>query len=506
MVKTLENGVLCEACHDKKYWNTSPSVHRDSTVLWNQAGQNPYDLDMGATGFADDTPQMHSCLACHRSHGGMAAKSLLKGTNPTSGLIEDEEWTCLNCHNGNVASKDIDSMFIKLSKHDVKGVSGAHVPSRAFSGDPVRETAANLGTNRHAECADCHNSHGTKAGNHTIGGINGNIIAPNILGSWGVKPNAWPLSGPALTYHVVDFPSTVPGFYNLECYLCMKCHSYYAYGVLPPDVPSGNADGSIVRESDISDDFNINNEGFHPVFTQGKNRPLTTANPNWPANGLGLTNTFTYLDFLGTGARTGFFNVTHDSTITCTDCHGSDSALDPQGPHASNNKWILRNNERSVGSVQNFCYNCHRRDVYGDEGYVGPNANFSRVPHPVDGLGTASPFYTTGVGTGNDSNRFGNLCLTCHGGAYNSVNNKMNGIHGSNVSAGTVAGSSPLGFRLMNGACIESYVPATTVAGAQLYFRTVNTLTDKVCKNNFTNILSGVTATYNCNTVSDCSN
>jgi len=506
MVTTLENGVLCEACHDKRYWNTNPSVHRDSLALWNQVGENPYHLDMGASGFADDTPQMHSCLACHRGHGGMAGKSLLKGTNPISGLIEDEEWTCLNCHNGNVAAKDIDSLFIRLSKHDVKGVSGAHVPSRGFAGDPVRETAANLGTNRHAECVDCHNPHGAKAGNHTIGGINGDIIGPNILGSWGVKPNLWPLSGPVLSYQVIDFISTTPGGDNLEGYLCMKCHSFYAYGITPPDVPSGNADGSIVKESDITADFNINNEGIHPVFAQGKNRPLPTANPNWPANGLGLTNTFTYLDFPSGGTRTGFFNVTHESTMTCTDCHGPNSASDPQGPHGSSNKWILRNNERAVGSVQNFCYNCHRRDVYGDEGYVGPNANYSRVPHPVDGLGISSPFYATGVGTGNDSNRFGNLCLTCHGGAYDSVNNVMKGIHGSDAPAGTVAGSSPLGFRLMNGACIESYVPATTTTGAQLYFRTVNTLTDKVCKNNFTNILTGVTATYNCNTVADCSN
>jgi len=506
MVTSLENGVLCEACHDKRYWNTNPSVHRDSVATWNQSGENPYHLDMGSAGFTDDTPQIQSCLACHRGHGGMAGKSLLKGTNPLSGLIEDEEWTCLNCHNGNVASKDIDSMFIRLSKHDVKGVSGAHIPSRGFSGDPVRETATNLGTNRHAECVDCHNPHGAEAGNHTIGGLNGNIIAPNLLGSWGVKPTTWPLSGPALIYQVVDFTSTTPGGDNLEGYLCLKCHSYYAYGIMPPDVPSGNADGSIVRESDPTEDFNINNEGFHPVFGLGKNRPLPTANPNWPANGLGLTNTFTYIDFSGVGTRTGFFNVTHESTMTCTDCHGPDSASDPQGPHASNNKWVLRNNERGVGSIQNFCYNCHRRDVYGDEGYVGPNANFSRVPHPVDGLGVNSPFYQTGVGLGNDSNRFGNLCLTCHGGSYDTVNNMMKGIHGSDAPAGSVPGSSPLGFRLMNGACIESYVPATTTTGAQLYFRTVNTLTDRVCKHNFTNILSGVTATYSCNTVADCSN
>ncbi|MFQ5353447.1 MAG: cytochrome c3 family protein, partial [Thermodesulfobacteriota bacterium] len=505
MVTSLENGALCNACHTKRYWDTSPSVHRDSTALWNLAGENPYHLDMGAAGFDDDTPQMQSCLACHRSHGGVAGKALLKGTDPVTSTVVDEEWTCLNCHNGNVAAKDIDSLFLKLSKHDVKGVSGAHVASRAFPGEPARETAANLGLNRHAECSDCHNPHGAKAGNHTIGGINGNIVAPNVLGSWGVMPSLWPLSGPALSYTVVDFDSTLPGLDNLEGYLCLKCHSYYAYSTLPPNVPSGNADGSLVKQSDPTEDFNLNNMGFHPVFAQGKNRPPILANPNWPLNGLGLTNTFTYLDFPGIGTRTGFYNVTHESTMTCTDCHGPDSAALPQGPHGSFNKWVLRNNEMSVGSLQNFCYNCHRRDVYGDEGYVGPNANYSRVPHPVDGLGAASPFYTSGVGTGNDANHFGNLCLTCHGGSYDSVNNMMKGIHGSNAPAGVVAGSSPLGYRLMNGACVESYVPATTTAGAQLYFRTVDPL-DKVCKTTFTNITNGVTATYNCNTVADCSN
>ncbi|MFQ5427493.1 MAG: cytochrome c3 family protein [Thermodesulfobacteriota bacterium] len=505
MVTSLENGALCNACHIKRYWDMNPSVHRDSTALWNLTGENPYHLDMGAAGFDDDTPQMHSCLACHRSHGGMAGKSLLKGTNPVTSTIVDEEWTCLNCHNGNVAAKDIDSLFVKLSKHDVKGVSGAHIPSRAFPGDPVRETAANIGLNRHAECSDCHNPHGAKAGNHTIGGINGNIIGPNILGSWGVRPTIWPVSGPAFSYDVVDFTTTLPGIDNLEGHLCLKCHSYYAYAAIPPSVPSGNADGSLVRQSDPTDDFNINNMGFHPVFAQGKNRPPIAANPNWPLNGLGFTNTFTYLDFPGVGTRTGFYNVTHESTMTCTDCHGPDSVTDPQGPHGSTNKWILRNNEMPAGSPGNFCYNCHRRDVYGDEGYVGPNANYSRVPHPVDGLGAASPFYTSGVGTGNDGNFFGNLCLTCHGGGYDSVNNMMKGIHGSNAPAGVVAGSSPLGYRMMNGACVESYVPATPTTGAKLYFRTV-TSSDKVCKSTFADILTGVTATYSCNIVADCSN
>ncbi|MBI1912215.1 MAG: hypothetical protein HYS21_09450 [Deltaproteobacteria bacterium] len=506
MVSSLESGVLCLNCHEKRFWETNPSIHKTSTATWNGNGVNPWHEDMGSAGFSDDTPQMQSCLACHRSHNGTAGKSLLKGINPATSQTVDEEWTCLNCHNGNVTSKDVEPQFSYLYKHNIKGTYGSHIASRQSPGEPARESAANLGNNRHAECADCHNSHATKSGNHTIGGVNGNIIAPNVLGSWGVKPSAWPSAGnQALTYTVTDFNSLTPGSDNLEGYLCIKCHSYYSYGVTNPSVPSGNADGSLVLQSDPTADFNVNNMSYHPVFAQGKNQPFVSANPNWPANNLGLTNTFRYVDFPGVGQRTGFFNVTHDSTSTCTDCHSSSVTADPKGAHGSDQKWILNKNQTGSGSLVNFCYNCHRRDVYGDEGYVGPNANFSRVPHPVDGLGTSSPFYTAGSNTGNNSNKFGILCLSCHGGSYDSINNVMKGVHGSNAAAGALAGSDPLGYRLMNGACVESHKRATTSTGVEMNFRSVTPATDKVCNYNFTNFI-GVTATYNCNTVSTCAN
>jgi predicted CXXCH cytochrome family protein len=507
MVASLENGALCNACHDKRYWVTMPAVHSESTVTWNGTGTNPWHEDMGVAGFTDDTPQMQSCLACHRSHGGAAGKPLLGGINPGTSTIDDEEWTCLGCHNGNTAATDIEPAFDYLYKHDVKGTFGLHRPERVLPGDPVRESATNLGlTNRHVECADCHNSHGAMAGNHTIGGVNGNLVAPNLLGSWGVRPEPWGAAGtPAVTYLEVDFLAVLPGGDNLEGYLCLKCHSYYAYGPSPPFVPSGNADGSPVRQSDATTDFNPFNMGYHPVFAQGKNIPLETANPNWPLNTLGLTNTFRYVDFPGVGLRTGFYNVRHNSTITCSDCHGSENPSDPRGVHGSNNKWILRENETGVGSIKNFCYNCHRRDVYGDEGYIGPEANFSRVSHPVDGLGLASPFYTAGPNTGNVGNNFGILCLTCHGGAYDAINDAMQGIHGSNAAAGMLLGSDPLGYRMMNGACVESYTRPTTFTPLELQFRTITLGSDKVCNNNFTNF-TGVTANYDCITVADCSN
>lgn len=506
MVATLENGALCTACHDKRYWTTMPSVHKTSAATWNGLGVNPWSEDMGLAGFTDDNTALQSCLSCHKSHGGVAGKELLKGTNPLSGLVTGEEWTCLNCHNGNVAAKNVEPAFNYLYRHDVKGVYGAHVPSRVLPGDPVRETAANLGASRHAECADCHNGHGAKAGSHVPGSVNGNIIGANGLGGWGVKPAPWAAAGTAAaTYTVVDFVALTPGTDNFEGYMCIKCHSYYAYGLMPPTVPSGNADGSLVYQSDPTADFNINNMSVHPVFSAGKNTPLVTANPNWPLNSLGLTNTFRYLDFPGIGARTGYYNMTHDSTVTCSDCHGSSTATDPSGVHGSNNKWILKGNVTGVGSMNNFCYNCHRRDVYGDEGYLGPNANYSRVTHPVDGLGLASPFYTMGASTGNTSNKFGNLCLSCHGGSHDATSNTIKGAHGSNAAAGALVGSDPLGYRMMNGACVESHKRATTLTGVQMNFRAVTPATDKVCNYNFTNFIGNI-ANYSCNTIASCVN
>ncbi len=509
MVEPLDNGAICNTCHDLRYWSTMPSVHSTSTATWNGLGENPFHEDLGVTpDFSDDTPALQSCVACHRSHTGSSGTPLLKGTNPVTQSVDAEEWTCLNCHNGNVAVKDMEPVFNRISKHNVKATVGAHVPSRAASLDPVRESAVNLGGNRHAECADCHNSHGTMPGNHKVGDIDGNIIGPNILGSWGVKPSPWPLAGTAAnTYQEVDFTTTTAGFDNLEGYLCLKCHSYYAYGFLPPNAPSGNANGSTLRQSDMTKDFNVNNMSVHPVFASGKNKPPVSANINWPINGLGLSNTFRYVEFTGGGARAGYYNVKHDSMMTCSDCHGSSVSSDPVGPHGSDNKWILKNNTTGIGSLQNFCYNCHRRDVYGDQGYVGIYASYSRVSHPPDGLGVASPFYAIGADTGNNSNKFSNLCLTCHGGGYDAVDNVIKGVHGSNGAAGS--SGDPLGYRMMNGACVESYTRPSTLSGGSIGFRAVAPLTDEVCNKDFSTTpvtISTPQVNYDCNIVADCSN
>ena len=97
------------------------------------------------------------------------------------------------------------------------------------------------------------------------------------------------------------------------------------------------------------------------------------------------------------------------------------------------------------------------------------------------------------------------LCLSCHGGAYDTANSIMDGIHGSNKAAG--ASGDPLGYRLMNGACVESYArPVTTIKHRLLFsFERLIYLTDGVCNGNFSPItIPSALVNYNCNSIADC--
>ncbi len=508
---------ICAECHNKHLW--TGAAHQTSQAVWNGTAPNPWHLDLGPdrnNNYTDDTPEVHGCFSCHKTHGGQAGKALTKDQDSTG----VEEGTCLVCHNGNVASKDISTVYSKFYTHPTTSNDNLHYRADLIEPSPTREVGIDYSyvydrqsnltyvpDRRHAECVDCHNPHVAKQGNHTTGGLNGNVIGDNLLGSWGVEPTPWGIAGAIATlYNKIYFTDTTPLPDKVEGYLCLKCHSYYAYSLSPPETTL--PDGTLISQSDLTASLNPANEGFHPVFELGKNQPPVGANSNWPISKPDLTSTFQCM----VDGNCDTDGVTHLSTITCSDCHGSDVDTDPKGPHGSANRWILKGNETPfAASPQNFCYNCHRRDVYGDEGFADNTtqniyANYSRVSHPVDGLGNSSPFYLPGLNSGNDGNKYGNLCLSCHGGAYDTANNIMDGIHGSNKAAG--ASGDPLGYRLMNGACVESYArPATTLSTGSLVFRTVDILTDGVCNSNFTAVTIPTTVVnYNCNSITDCIN
>jgi hypothetical protein len=152
------------------------------------------------------------------------------------------------------------------------------------------------------------------------------------------------------------------------------------------------------------------------------------------------------------------------STLQCSDCHSSDVNTDPFGPHGSGTKWSLTKAPtqaflfyNGTGSTptnvvafsnaptdaNNFCLNCHRRDVYGDYNFTSPgSASYARQSHPID-LGkdhslTVKP-------------KWGIVCMNCHGGARSGT------IHGTNLGKGN------------NGTTVLSYSGKRLLAGSNWY-------------------------------------
>jgi len=157
------------------------------------------------------------------------------------------------------------------------------------------------------------------------------------------------------------------------------------------------------------------------------------------------------------------------SILRCSDCHGS-TKTDPVGPHASVNKWLIKDADTALkfewdngttvavvdyaASLDNgsnvlstadkayFCFNCHRADVYGSQagatgGKTPKQTLLSRASHGQMWVADG-----THIGV---LPKWPQYCRHCHGG------DKIGGIHGSN--AAQVKGDAvPQSIRFLNGA------------------------------------------------------
>ena len=267
-----------------------------------------------------------ACAACHRAHTSPAPTVLYK-TWP-------EEEVCFTCHDGSVAP-DIFTQFNKPFVMPITGTEGVHSKDEPRVKDPLAFSAAN----RHVECADCHNPHLAGAGNHTVGS---NYAFGPQQGVWGVAvENTAPWAAPTFT------PVTEVTF---QYELCFKCHSSWAYGASPPTSPSGG-----FPETDQAKEFNTLNPAYHPVEDVGRNPFLEASGSSYASSLIG-----------------GF---TPTSRMVCSDCHMSETASDPAGPHGSTQAFILRGQwDRTTGrsGTQNhLCFTCHAFSTYG-EGGGGP--------------------------------------------------------------------------------------------------------------------------------------
>jgi predicted CXXCH cytochrome family protein len=225
LVDTNEYSALCFKCHNIKNWATSS--HGNSSATWNGRLPDPW-LHIGdaAPGQMNEPPYptvgQNSCANCHDSHSARGKARLLKANL--------EENNCFDCHNGNVAKKDIASQFMKTFRHNVTGYFGIHNPQ-----EPLRMV------DRHVECQDCHNPHAANTSP---------AVAPFASGA---------LAGVA----GIDQSGNRVDPITYEYELCNRCHS------TNPVVPSFTS--RQLGNNNVMDDFNPGNVSHHAVVAPGNN-------------------------------------------------------------------------------------------------------------------------------------------------------------------------------------------------------------------------------------------
>lgn len=280
------------------------------------------------------------CTTCHitagwegSSHRQSTAGWNHSGADPwlfTSLGTTVADHGCENCHIPHTAGSGKGLLNFAVEEENCSACHNGNVAARdvmadfnKFSRHPIGETegehdpaeAILMGsTNRHVECSDCHNPHASRgtADDHLPGAL------ANLSG--------------------IDFNGGEIFTITEEYQLCFRCHADSGEQPAPPTP-------RLHDQNNVRLLFNPGNPSFHPVTGPG-------TNPNVPS----LIAPLTEID-----------------TMTCGDCHASNSAAKAggqgaNGPHGSIYPSILvRQYLTQDGTLESpaayaLCYGCHDRD------------------------------------------------------------------------------------------------------------------------------------------------
>lgn len=276
------------------------------------------------------------CETCHDPHASDFS-ALTAWTRPVAAVIEGgltgeranstvfadrskEENLCYQCHgNGRGGSgkaagaKDVLTVTQSGYSHPI-GASDMHRNS---------ETAADLATNRHAECADCHDPHAARSGLHRK---DSSTAGEALRGAVGVKP-VW-AGGVWSELASLSPKRIVPGSGDdYEAYLCLKCHSTQTtFGV----------NSSAGFRTNVAREFNPRNLSYHRVLGEAQSGVRQTFEVAPAGSGAKARVRWTFPD--RNVFRAGY---DRDSMMTCTACHGSSEPGTAGGPHGSSSKYLL---------------------------------------------------------------------------------------------------------------------------------------------------------------------
>jgi predicted CXXCH cytochrome family protein len=294
LVKDSSSAQLCLSCHDPARTSVSGNIQVNPLAGWavgiHAIATNKVSAQakLGSYG----TVGADGCISCHLPHNAQGPARLLRGQN---------EQACIGCHSGGSnLSPAAPNVFAEFGKVGHPFPNGTNQHDAAES--------AVLNNNRHATCADCHNSHGAEQ--VTI------FNAPPLLrvsqaNTSGVKIDGTSVINPAIN----------------EYEPCLRCHGYSAgkvsnpiYGYMP-----GRASADPLN---LITQMNLSAKSSHPVMHIRNSTSVSQP-----------SLLLTMLDFDGTTTK----GRSMGQQIFCSDCHNSDDNREfggsgANGPHGS--KWL----------------------------------------------------------------------------------------------------------------------------------------------------------------------
>jgi predicted CXXCH cytochrome family protein len=337
-----------------------------------------------------------TCSACHRAHTA-SGPDLLAEPEPESTL-------CFTCHDGTGSDLDVQSQYTDPAVPPDDPATRSTYRHDALAASDHDSASANEFegvSNRHSQCADCHNSH-----------IATSTSSVQTTTGWTVSGRQTSISGVAVTNGAAG---TAPAYTLLtgttgsqptrEYEICLKCHS--GWTVLP-----SNAGQPPSRQAlDKGIEFNPSNASYHPVEAAGTNGTAAMA------NSLAGTSPYKQWDF------------TTASTVRCVNCHGDPRAYDAANPpaagadlapHTSEYRGILLQNYRDrtlkpapeAYAAADFalCYLCHAEEPFLNQ--TSDATDFSLHAKHLAGIGGEGngglDIDAAGAGEGNA------LCSECH--------------------------------------------------------------------------------------------
>ncbi|MET0071140.1 MAG: cytochrome c3 family protein [Candidatus Thiodiazotropha sp.] len=287
-------GILCTTCHIKTHWRQSS--HNLSTATWNTIPPDPWpESDL-------PTVNENACNNCHQIHNAGGHERILN--------YAIEEQNCMPCHNGNVASLDMQMTFQKMSSHPIRGTTGVHDPAEPA----VIES-------RHVECEDCHNPHASNA-------------------STGITP------GPLLGVRGITLAGVEVDSVTHEYEICFRCH-----GDSFNKPPARTA--RQIEQLNVREEFSINNPSYHPVAGVGKNSNVPSL-----VNPYTVNSTIDCIDC-------------HDNDNSSA--AGGTGPKGPHGSNYApilQMQYETLDNTPESPATYALCYKCHdRNSILGDESF-----------------------------------------------------------------------------------------------------------------------------------------